>query len=254
MSSIRADFALIESWIAPGSRVLDLGCGDGTLLSRLKRERGVSGYGVDIADANVLAAVVNGINVIQSDLERGLAGFDAGSFDYVVLSQTLQAMRHTAEIVMEMLRVGRQGIVTFPNFGHWQNRLQIFAGRMPVSRDLPYQWYNTPNLHLFTIADFENFCKSHAIRVLERLALHRGRPVSFMPNLFGTLAVFRFERGAAADRCQARDNASLGARLPFPCAPSDRSEVTMRSQSQGTRCNNNQHQFSPNAAFGRAAC
>ena len=156
------------------------------------------GYGIEIDDASVLACVKNGVNVIQSDLERGLAGFEAGSFDYVILSQTLQAVRHTEEILKEILRVGRQGIVTFPNFGHWSQRLQIiFAGRMPVSDVLPYQWYNTPNLHLFTIADFESFCDSHAIRVLERLVLHRDQPVRFMPNLLGTLAVFRFEKDSA---------------------------------------------------------
>ena len=152
------------------------------------------GYGIEIADANVLACVRTGVNVIQSDLERGLAGFDAGSFDYVVLSQTLQAMRHTEEIVMEMLRVGRQGIVTFPNFGHWVNRLQIMAGRMPVSRDLPYQWYDTPNIHLCTVKDFEAFCDSRRIRVLERIVLHGGRSLSLLPNLLGSLAVFRFEK------------------------------------------------------------
>ena len=148
--------------------------------------------------SSVLTCVKNGVNVIQSDLERGLAGFDAGSFDYVILSQTLQAMRHTEQIVREILRVGRQGIVTFPNFGHWSQRLQVvFAGRMPVSDALPYQWYNTPNLHLFTIADFENFCEAHGIRVLDRLALHNGRRVDLLPNLRGTLAVFRFESSSA---------------------------------------------------------
>ena len=192
----RPDFEAIARWVEPGSTALDLGCGDGMLLKYLRETKGVRGYGVEIDDASVLACVKNGVNVIQSDLERGLAGFDAGSFDYVILSQTLQAMRHTEEIVREILRVGRQGIVTFPNFGHWSQRLQIFfSGHMPVSDALPYQWYNTPNLHLFTIADFEQFCDGHAIRILDRLALHRGRPVTVMPNLRGTLAVFRFENG-----------------------------------------------------------
>ncbi len=194
----RKDFETIAQWIRPGSTVLDLGCGDGLLLKYLRQSKGVHGYGIEIDDASVLACVKNGVNVIQSDLERGLAGFDAGSFDYVILSQTLQAVRHTEEILKEILRVGSQGIVTFPNFGHWSQRLQIiFAGRMPVSDVLPYQWYNTPNLHLFTIADFESFCDSHAIRVLERLVLHRDQPVRFMPNLLGTLAVFRFEKDSA---------------------------------------------------------
>lgn len=190
----RSDFEAIAARVVPGSSVLDLGCGDGQLLDYLKQQRQVRGYGVEIDDTNVLACVRNGVNVIQSDLERGLAGFDAGSFDYVILSQTLQAMRHTEAIVTEMLRVGRQGIVTFPNFGHWESRLQIMAGRMPVSKALPYQWYDTPNVHLCTIHDFEAFCDSHAIRILERVVLRNGRPVTLMPNLLGTLAVFRFEK------------------------------------------------------------
>ena len=190
----RSDFEAIAARLEHGASVLDLGCGDGQLLEYLRQERQVRGYGVEIDDANVLACVKNGVNVIQSDLERGLAGFDAGSFDYVILSQTLQAMRHTEEIVLEMLRVGRQGIVTFPNFGHWEARLQIMAGRMPVSKALPYQWYDTPNVHLCTINDFESFCASHAIRVLERVVLTDGRAVRFMPNLLGSLAVFRFEK------------------------------------------------------------
>jgi len=194
----RHDFQAIAQWIKPGATVLDLGCGDGLLLKYLQHTKKVRGYGIEIDDASVLACVKNGVSVIQSDLERGLAGFDAGSFDYVILSQTLQAVRHTEQIVKDILRVGRQGIVTFPNFGHWSQRLQVtFAGRMPVSDVLPYQWYNTPNLHLFTIADFESFCESHSIRVLQRLVLHQGRPVNFMPNLLGTLAVFRFEREAS---------------------------------------------------------
>lgn len=190
----RSDFVAIAGWVRPDSTVLDLGCGDGLLLRYLKQTRSISGYGIEIADDDVIACVKNGVNVIQSDLERGLAGFDAGSFDYVILSQTLQAMRHTEDIVLEMLRVGRQGIVSFPNFGRWDQRLQVLAGRMPVSDELPYQWFDTPNVHLCTIADFESFCASHSIRVIERVVMHDGRPVSFMPNLFGSLAVFRFEK------------------------------------------------------------
>ncbi|HEY5862536.1 MAG TPA: methionine biosynthesis protein MetW, partial [Casimicrobiaceae bacterium] len=150
----RADYATIASWIAPGARVLDLGCGDGTLMTSLRGARNAGGYGVEIDEAGFLASVQNGVDVIQGDLERGLAGFDDGSFDCVVLSQTLQAMRHIEEIVREMLRVGREAIVTFPNFGHWTHRLQILRGRMPVSESLPYQWYDTPNIHLCTVADF----------------------------------------------------------------------------------------------------
>ena len=190
----RSDFQAIGAWVRPDSTVLDLGCGDGLLLKYLKQTRNARGYGIDIADANVLACVKNGVNVIQSDLERGLAGFDAGSFDCVILSQTLQAVRHTEQILLEMLRVGREAIVSFPNFGRWDLRLQIALGRMPVSAELPYEWYNTPNVHLFTIADFESFCSGHGIRILERVALNRGRPVRTLANFFGSLAVYRFEK------------------------------------------------------------
>jgi len=190
----RSDFQAIAAWVRPDSTVLDLGCGDGLLLKYLEQTRNARGYGIDIADANVLACVKNRVNVIQSDLERGLAGFDAGSFDCVILSQTLQAVRHTEEIVLEMLRVGREAIVSFPNFGRWDLRLQVALGRMPVSAELPFQWYNTPNVHLFTIADFDSFCAKHAIRVIERITLHRGRPVRTFANFFGSLAVYRFEK------------------------------------------------------------
>ena len=190
----RSDFEAIAARVRPDSSVLDLGCGDGLLLRYLRHGRNVRGYGVDISDDNVLACVKNGVNVIQSDLERGLAGFDAGSFDIVILSQTLQAMRRTEEIVLEMLRVGREAIVSFPNFGRWDARLQVVLGRMPVSQNLPYQWYNTPNVHLCTIADFEAFCAGHRIDVLERIVLHRGKPVRWLPNLTGSLAVFRIRR------------------------------------------------------------
>lgn len=194
MLSGRSDFEAIAAWVKPDSSVLDLGCGDGVLLRYLRQSRNVRGYGIDISDDNVLACVKNGVNVIQSDLERGLAGFDAGSFDYVILSQTLQAMRHTEEIVQEMLRVGREAIVSFPNFGRWDARLQVALGRMPVSQNLPYQWYNTPNVHLCTIDDFEAFCAEHRIGVLERVVLHRGKPVRWLPNFTGSLAVFRIRR------------------------------------------------------------
>ncbi len=190
----RSDFQAIAAWVRPDSTVLDLGCGDGLLLKYLEQTRNARGYGIDIADANVLACVKTRVNVIQSDLERGLAGFDAGSFDCVILSQTLQAVRHTEEIVLEMLRVGREAIVSFPNFGRWDLRLQVALGRMPVSAELPFQWYNTPNVHLFTIADFESFCSGHGIRVLERVALHGGHPVRTFANFFGSLAVYRIEK------------------------------------------------------------
>ena len=193
----RSDFQAIAAWVKPDAAVLDLGCGDGLLLRYLKETRNARGYGVDIDDANVLACVRNGVNVIQSDLERGLAGFDAGSFDCVILSQTLQAVRRTDQLLLDMLRVGREAIVSFPNFGCWDLRLQLaFGGKMPMSPELPYQWYNTPNVHLFTIADFESFCEGHGVRVLERIVLNRGRPVTTFVNIFGSLAVYRIQRAA----------------------------------------------------------
>ncbi len=188
----RPDFAAIAQWVRPGAHVLDLGCGDGTLLRYLQQTRAVTGYGVEIDDRNVLACVNHGIDVIQSDLERGLSEFADGSFDYVILSQTLQAMRNTERIVREMLRVGRAGIVTFPNFGYWKNRLQVLRGQMPVSDSLPFEWFDTPNVHLCTVADFEQFCAQRDIRIVERTVLTAGRPVQTWPNLLGELAVYHF--------------------------------------------------------------
>jgi methionine biosynthesis protein MetW len=190
----RADFDAIAESIRPGSRVLDLGCGDGVLLKYLKGARDVSGCGVEIDDANVLGCVTNGVNVIQSDLERGLSEFESNSFDYVVLSLTLQAIMDGERIINDMLRVGREGIVTFPNFGHWKNRLQVLGGHMPVSDNLPYQWHDTPNVHLCTLSDFEYFCAGHGVRIMERKVLTGGRPVNVLPNLLGSIAVYRFQR------------------------------------------------------------
>jgi methionine biosynthesis protein MetW len=192
--SSRRDYAAIGGWVADDARVLDLGCGDGALLAFLAAARRVSGYGIEIDDSGVLASIRNGINVIQSDLERGLAGFDDGAFDVVILSQTLQAMRRVEAIVAEMLRVGREAIVTFPNFGHWSHRLQILRGRMPVSSSLPYQWYDTPNIHLCTVADFDAFLAGRGYCVLDRVILAKGRPVGFAPNLTGELAIYRFRK------------------------------------------------------------
>jgi len=190
----RADYATMASWMDKGARVLDLGCGDGGLLAYLKRERDVRGYGIEIDDMGVFASVRNGINVLQSNLEQGLAGFDDASFDCVILSQTLQAMRHTEEIVVEMLRVGREAIITFPNFGHWSHRWQILRGRMPVSDKLPYQWYDTPNIHLCTVADFDAFLAERRYAVENRVVLASGHRVSVLPNLRGELAIYRFRR------------------------------------------------------------
>jgi methionine biosynthesis protein MetW len=193
-SSMRADFSTIAGWIAPASRVLDLGCGDGSLLAHLRESCGATGYGIEIDDAGVLASIGNGVSVLQSDLESGLAGFDDQSFDSVILSQTLQAMRRIELIVSEMLRVGREAIVSFPNFGHWSHRTQVMRGRMPVSPSIPYQWYDTPNIHLCTVADFDALCVEQGIHVLERVVLHETRRVRVLPNLLGSLAIYRIRR------------------------------------------------------------
>ncbi|MCF8150377.1 MAG: methionine biosynthesis protein MetW [Burkholderiaceae bacterium] len=191
----RADFDLIASWVQPGERVLDLGCSDGSLLKRLIEERGAQGYGVELEDSEVLAAIGNGINVIQGNLEQGLAGFDDGTFDHVVLSRTLQTVRHTERILREMLRVGREAVVSFPNFAYWENRLAVMGGRMPVSEDLPYEWFDTPNLRFFTLLDFESLCNSLGLVIRERQVLDEaGRLVLEEPNFLGSLAVYRLGR------------------------------------------------------------
>ena len=188
---MRADQAAIAQWVAPQSRVLDLGCGDGALLRYLWQEREAPGYGVEIDDAKVLDCVDNDVNVLQVDLESGLSLFTDRSFDCVILSETLQTIHRTEFLMREMLRVGREAIVSFPNFGHWNARLQVLFGRMPVSATLPYAWYETPNVHHCTIDDFEDLCRRLGVRIRERLVLHEGRPITWLPNLLGSVALYR---------------------------------------------------------------
>lgn len=196
LAAARPDFAAIAAWIPQGASVLDLGCGDGSLLRYLKQARSIRGYGVEINDSNIEACILNGVNVIQGDLDSGLSGFESNSFDYVILSQTLQATRHTQPLMQEMLRVGREGIVSFPNFGYWKNRVNILRGNMPVSRELPYQWYDTPNVHLCTLHDFEIFCQRYRMLILDRRVMSGGSAVNLLPNLLGSMAVYRFKRAA----------------------------------------------------------
>ena len=195
LAAARPDFAAIAAWIPQGASVLDLGCGDGSLLRYLKETRKVRGYGVEISDENIVACIRNNVNVIQSDLESGLSGFESSAFDFVLLSQTLQATRHTEPLVQEMLRVGRVGIVSFPNFGYWKNRINVLLGNMPVSRELPYQWYDTPNVHLCTLQDFENFCNDLHVTILDRRVMTGESETKLLPNLLGSTAVYRFQRG-----------------------------------------------------------
>lgn len=195
LAAIRPDFAAIAAWIPQGASVLDLGCGDGSLLRYLKRERNVHGYGVEISDAGIVACIQNGVNVIQNDLDSGLKDFESNSFDYVILSQTLQATRHTEPLIQEILRVGREGIVSFPNFGYWKNRLDVLFGNMPISKELPYQWYDTPNVHLCTFHDFEALCTKLCVQILERRVMTGDHEIHVLSNLLGSMAVYRFQRG-----------------------------------------------------------
>ncbi len=195
--SDRKDMELIAELVPAGSRVLDLGCGSGELLAHLRDARNCSGYGVEIADANVLACVQRGVNVIQLNLEEGLAMFADQSFDVVLQLDTMQHLRNTEKMLRETARVGRVGIVSFPNFAHWPNRLRVLSGRMPVTRALPYQWYDTPNIRVGTYADFEVLARKDGLRILDAFGIERGTPVRRWPNLLASVAVFKFDRVAA---------------------------------------------------------
>ncbi len=191
---MRSDFAAIAEWVTPGSQVLDVGCGDGSLLHHLKLAKQAHVYGVELADDKVLACAQKGLNVIQQDLEGGLALFEDQSFDKVILSQTLQTIHQTARILSEIARVGKECVVSFPNFGHWSHRSAVLLGRMPVSKSLPYQWYDTPNVRVLTIADFEALAPAVGLELLDRVVFHDGQSVEFLPNLRGSLAVYRARR------------------------------------------------------------
>ena len=196
--SDRKDIELIAELVPHGSRVLDLGCGNGELLAVLQRERGCSGYGIEIADENVFACVKRGVNVIQLNLDQGLSIFDDDSFDVVLQIDTLQHLRNAEVMLRETARVGKLGIVSFPNFAHWPNRLSIVRGRMPVTKRLPYQWYDTPNIRVGTFADFEVLARRNGLRILDAFGLHGGAMLRRWPNLRASVAVFKFERGADA--------------------------------------------------------
>ncbi|MDD9863158.1 MAG: methionine biosynthesis protein MetW [Gammaproteobacteria bacterium] len=198
--TLRPDQSLIASWIRPRAHVLDLGCGDGTLLCHLREARGATGYGLEIDAGNILKCLEAGVHVIQYDLDAGLASFKDNSFDYVIMSQTLQAIRYPRLLLAEMLRVGREGIVTFPNLGYWQCRRQFaLAGRMPRTQALPFPWYETPHIHPCTIDDFETLCRAARIELVERTTVdHAHRSGIFMrllPNLMGEVAIYRIRLG-----------------------------------------------------------
>ena len=189
---LRPDLATIADWIAPGAHVLDLGCGDGALLDHLQRAKRCTGYGVEIDDAQVLACARRGVDVIQQDIEAGLDMFAASRFDVVVLSMAIQATHQTERVLTEMSRLGAEGIVSFPNFGHWSHAWSILKGRMPVSREMPYQWYDTPNLHLSTLKDFEDFLARLGLVITRRGFLADGRPIGRWPGLRATQAIYSF--------------------------------------------------------------
>jgi methionine biosynthesis protein MetW len=192
--SDRKDMEVIAELVPPGSRVLDLGCGNGELLAYLQQKKGCSGYGIELADDNVLACARRGVNVIQLNLEEGLAMFEDQSFDVVLQLDTLQHLRNTERMLQETARVGRVGIVSFPNFAHWRNRVHVMSGRMPVTKTLPYQWYDTPNIRVGTYADFEVLAHKQGLRTLDSFGIQDGEVVRRWPNLLASVAVFKFER------------------------------------------------------------
>ena len=194
MTAYRYDYEVITQWIEPGEKVLDLGCGDGDLLSHLIKERQVQGYGVENDPVKLQASVRNGINVIQMDLEKGLIGLEDGFFDHVIMSLSLQAIHNTQGILHEMLRVANEAVISFPNFGYWRHRQSILNGRMPVSESLPHQWFNTPNVRFFTIADFDALCEMNGIAVRERLGFDEGKLILDEPNFLASVAVYRLGR------------------------------------------------------------
>jgi methionine biosynthesis protein MetW len=190
----QATMQSIARLVPQGARVLDLGCGDGALLAHLQATRGCTGYGIEIADANVQACMQRGVDVIQLNLEEGLAMFGDASFDVVLQIDTLQHLRNAETMLRETARVGRTGIVAFPNFAHWPNRVSVLRGRMPVTRRLPYQWYDTPNIRVGTFKDFRALAHKNGLQILDAFGLQDGQEIRTWPNARASTALFRFQR------------------------------------------------------------
>lgn len=196
---MRIDYSVVSNWVKPGSRVLDLGCGDGSLLKNLQEKLDVHGYGLEIDEENILRCVQNNVNVVEQDIEKGLGNFDDQAFDTVIMSQAIQTLNRPDKALTEMLRIGKECIITFPNFGHWKARWHLAVnGRMPVSDLLPYEWYNTPNIHFCTFKDFDVMCKEVKARIINRQVVSNSRSGKLLehlhPNLFGETALYRISK------------------------------------------------------------
>jgi methionine biosynthesis protein MetW len=189
----RSDYAIISELVEPGSRVLDLGCGEGLLLSWLKENKNVDARGVELSSSNVQKAISKGVSVYQGDLETALEDYPDNAFDYVILSQTLQETRYPLRVLTSMLRIGKHAIVAFPNFAHWRMRMNhLFGGRAPKTSLFPHEWYDSPNIHFVTVLDFEHLAREQRWRIERRIFLARGKQVSTLRNLFSEVAVYEF--------------------------------------------------------------